>query len=790
MVVLRTLGTVELTDDTGRELQPILRQPKRLALLLYLALAVPRGFHRRDSLVALLWPELDQEHARAALRKTLFVLRQELGERAIIGRGDDELRLSDDVVWCDAVALVRALDAGEFAEAMALYRGDLLPGFHVAEASPGLSQWLEEERVRLRGRAAAGAWRLAEQREECGDVAGARDWANRAAQLEPLNESAARRLITTLDRMGDRAAAIRAYEGFARRLREELELAPSEETVALVQSLRGRAAPVSGIWESGDRAAALRELGDFERWLSSELELRPSPPFGAVAASIRAQPAGTPPSRSHVVGSNVVESRGSSTAKPPQPERPVRRRHRLVVVAVVTLVLVSGLLAGSRAFRHRPLPRATSEAMALFERGREYTRLGRERDRRENWTLAAEMFERATRAAPDFAAAHAALGTLHLRLFHWGDDRSTARQARAKAAIDRSLALDPNEPEAINALGWYYAWGSRDYERALAQGRRALQLRPDNEDAATLVFTAARRLGRAAEALPFIERAVALSRHTVSLRREMALTYVGLRNYPRAMQVLDSSLALFPDDAVLHAWKWETTLLATGSLASAALALQQAGQRLTRDATWRMEFDQLWLSRTYDGALAVLEREKLQRFHLQTGDFPIELKVGMIHRLAGRDEKAREAYRRAVPAIRSMIQRLPNDAWYHGWLAVALAGAGDRAAALEETELALDLAELTPDPWANPYLTQEVLLHALLLCGERERAIEALAGLLSSQYYGAISREWIRLDPRFDALRASPEFRRLSQSGGEEPSILAIGREVGFAMRVRTTAKP
>ncbi|MBA2459266.1 MAG: hypothetical protein H0V43_09980 [Gemmatimonadales bacterium] len=68
MIELHTLGVVDLRASDGRELGTILRQPKRLGLLAYLAVASPRRFHRRDSLLALFWPELDQDHARAVAR--------------------------------------------------------------------------------------------------------------------------------------------------------------------------------------------------------------------------------------------------------------------------------------------------------------------------------------------------------------------------------------------------------------------------------------------------------------------------------------------------------------------------------------------------------------------------------------------------------------------------------------------------------------------------------------------------------------------------------------------------
>src|SRR5256884_5668442 len=87
MVEFRLLGTLSLRTADGRDAGSLLSQPRRLALLAYLAAATPRGPHRRDTLLALLWPELDQEHARAALRQSLHVLREALGDDVVVTRG-------------------------------------------------------------------------------------------------------------------------------------------------------------------------------------------------------------------------------------------------------------------------------------------------------------------------------------------------------------------------------------------------------------------------------------------------------------------------------------------------------------------------------------------------------------------------------------------------------------------------------------------------------------------------------------------------------------------------------
>src|SRR5437762_1383411 len=243
MIELHTLGGLDLRDAKGRELRVVLRQPKRFALLAYLAVPTPRGFHRRDTLLGLFWPELDQEHARNALNQAVHVLRDSLGREVITSRGE-ELGLASRAITCDVNELELALERDEPSKALELYRGDFLPGFFISDAAE-FERWLEGERTRLRERARSAASALTVAEEMSGNLAAAAHWARRNAALAPDSETAVCRLVTLLERAGDRAAALRAHDEFADRLAREYETEPSAETRAVLRAVRARANAVS-----------------------------------------------------------------------------------------------------------------------------------------------------------------------------------------------------------------------------------------------------------------------------------------------------------------------------------------------------------------------------------------------------------------------------------------------------------------------------------------------------------------------------------------------------------------
>ncbi|MGE0352547.1 MAG: BTAD domain-containing putative transcriptional regulator [Gemmatimonadales bacterium] len=239
MISLQLLGGLALRLHDGDEAQALLSQPKRIALLAYLILGQPAGLKRRDSIIALLWPETGQERARNSLRQGLHQLRRILGPEALTGRGSEEVGVAPGAIECDVLSFQAACRAREWEAALGLYRGDLLPGFHLADA-PEFGQWLDEERTRLRALAVRAAAALAGQAEGAGNLPAAVEWAERGLALAPADEARALELVRLLDLAGDRTGALQAYESFVSSLARDYDLEPTPALARLIEEIRRR----------------------------------------------------------------------------------------------------------------------------------------------------------------------------------------------------------------------------------------------------------------------------------------------------------------------------------------------------------------------------------------------------------------------------------------------------------------------------------------------------------------------------------------------------------------------
>ena len=159
MIQFQTLGSLDLSRSDGTEVRSVLAQPKRLALFDLSCPGQAARISATGSLVAMFWPDSNAERARAALNRSIYFLRRTLGDDVIVSRGDEELAIDAARISSDAASFVDLIEHGNPRQALELYRGELLPGFFVSDAT-GFEEWLESERAYLRDRACQAAWAL------------------------------------------------------------------------------------------------------------------------------------------------------------------------------------------------------------------------------------------------------------------------------------------------------------------------------------------------------------------------------------------------------------------------------------------------------------------------------------------------------------------------------------------------------------------------------------------------------------------------------------------------------
>jgi DNA-binding SARP family transcriptional activator len=242
-LTLTLLGGFEARLASGEPLP--LRRKKTQALLAYLAIH-PGQAHSRDKLAALLWGETGEDHARSSLRQAVFALREVLPATRppILLTDGGTVALNAAAVDVDVAAFERLLAEGTpdaLVRAAAIYRGDLLDGFHVKEL--GFEEWLTRERERLRQRVEDALARLLATQERSGAAEEAIQTALRLLAIDPVQEPVHRTLMRLYARQGRWGPALRQYQLCVGVLQRELGVEPEAETRQLYQELLQKRSP-------------------------------------------------------------------------------------------------------------------------------------------------------------------------------------------------------------------------------------------------------------------------------------------------------------------------------------------------------------------------------------------------------------------------------------------------------------------------------------------------------------------------------------------------------------------
>lgn len=236
---LELLGDFRMRSDSGAIIN--ISAKKSQAMLAYLGVK-PAQLVSRDKMASLLWSSTATEQARQSLRQTLSSLRKELAtispDRKILVEEGDFLSVDPALMTVDVAdfeKLVGLNNDGALAQATALYRGDFLEGFELAEEK--FDQWVLAERDRLHRLALRAHAQLIDAQAKHGAPDQAIATAQQSLRIDPLQESVHRTLMRLYMDSGDLVNALQQYDVCAKVLKRELQIDPDAETKKLFQQI-------------------------------------------------------------------------------------------------------------------------------------------------------------------------------------------------------------------------------------------------------------------------------------------------------------------------------------------------------------------------------------------------------------------------------------------------------------------------------------------------------------------------------------------------------------------------
>jgi len=405
-----------------------------------------------------------------------------------------------------------------------------------------------------------------------------------------------------------------------------------------------------------------------------------------------------------------------------------------------------------------------TEAHDLYLRGRVY--FNRASDQfaltATEMPQAIALFEQALGKDPGFGLAEADIATAHMNMYWFAPDRTPARLAAAKAAVDKALVQQPGLVAAQLPLALYYYWGFRDYAQALRHLDIARRAKPNDAEVVQFIASIARRQAQWEPALEGYREAAALNPRASIAHFLIGEIYLQLRHYAESEQAQLRAIDLAADPGAAHVRRAETLLYWKGDLValSAALdALTPGSDAYSGYVSWFYRLH--WWSRDYAGAIRIAESNVADTW-TEAGNLvlPRNLCLAQAYAAAGDPAKAKLLFEEVRAQLQAALQSSPQSPDLHIALGFAAAGLGMKEEAVAEGRKAVALMPTTLDAFTGPvYLGKLAQIYAQV--GANDEAIGILQQLFAMPAGHVVTPPLLKLDPVWDSLREDSRFKLL-----------------------------
>jgi len=367
---------------------------------------------------------------------------------------------------------------------------------------------------------------------------------------------------------------------------------------------------------------------------------------------------------------------------------------------------------------------------------------------------AVDLYMEALKLDPDFKLAWVGLASAYISNY-WAYGGNPIYRDKARDAIDRARAIDPDFPELYMAEGSYYYWGLLDYETALLNLDKAIALMPSNAEAHMWKGWASRRAGLWDQAIDSMQMSVKLNPRVAFNLVETGQTLGITGRLEEALKLIEQAYKLEPDNYWSKSYLATMALIMNGDTDRASTLL--VGAQHTNDMVFLVPY---WVIQMmtghFDAALDIAQKWSVDwEFDVKIINLRESL-IAMSLRALGRDAEAMENAQKSLDRLeQEKLQGLDDHRVAAAEMeAYSILGDRQRVSELADKVLSLKPADAIEDINIKYRFAQSYAYAGML-----DESITALDALLSG--YGLFSVPWLELDPAFNGIRNTPEFTAL-----------------------------
>ena len=373
------------------------------------------------------------------------------------------------------------------------------------------------------------------------------------------------------------------------------------------------------------------------------------------------------------------------------------------------------------------------------------------------YATAIDMFKESLALDPGFKQAWIGLARAHMTNY-WIYGGDPLNRELAHEAIERARSIDAEFAGLFMAEGFYWYWGFHDYERALYNLDKAIDMMPGNNEAYMWRGWVSRRAGLWDQAVSSMEQALKLNPRVHFNWHEYALTLMYLHRYDEAMSAVKQARVIDPENYWGRTSEARILLSQKGDTES-AVKLTFGAQRGGDYTHFSIYMIVNTLARRFEEALAAA-RNLPDEAEVQLGTiaFREDWAAQTLHHM-GRSDEARQAAAAALFRLKSLRTELGED------YRIDLAEARIRALQGDSPETIKTLVEKSrlaaPQDQLAEFENGYIIAQIFAITGMTAEVIKVLEPLLSPPSEASVYL--VDLDPSFDAIRDDPEFKAMME---------------------------